>query len=173
MSLKPPAPGRALLRGVLGVVLLAGPALLGAGPARAEDCCSHHCPPPYVHCMERPPCIKFKCACPRPVCPPCDSPFFGYYPTCWRCFPGNWSNCPERNPPWVAVAPGVYPPGSAAPGATMPPADSPEATAPELMLEGQEVAPAPAKDPRVQPMVIPGGRSPVRQRLESRGPATP
>jgi hypothetical protein len=101
---------------LLGAFLAAGVGAAGL-PAvgRAGDCdgcCSnHHCPPPYVHCMERPPCIKFKCACPRPVCPPCNAEFWGYYPTCWRRWPAMFSNCPERNPPWVAVAPPGMPAG--------------------------------------------------------------
>jgi hypothetical protein len=41
---------------------------------------------------EKGPRIKFKCGCPRPVCPPCDSPWFGYYPTCWS----PWRRVAER-----------------------------------------------------------------------------
>jgi len=35
-------------------------------------CCCEPCPHPYVHCQEGPPCIKFKCGCPKPVCYPCN-----------------------------------------------------------------------------------------------------
>jgi hypothetical protein len=54
----------------------------------AGGCCDNkHCPPPLVHCMERPPKIKFQCACPRPVCDPCQLEHFGYYQTCWCPWP--------------------------------------------------------------------------------------
>jgi hypothetical protein len=72
------------------------------------------CPPPYCHHQEGPPRIKFKCGCPRPVCPPCDSEFFGYYPTCWRPW-GMVSNCPDIYPPWVPKPPPGPPPGVYAP----------------------------------------------------------
>jgi hypothetical protein len=97
---------------------------LGAAPAcPAGDC--GHCPPPYVHCQEQPPRIKFKCVCPKPVCAPCDQEFWGYYPTCWRRWPAPYANCPDRNPPWVGAPPGALPSAVLpSPGAqTMPPAD--------------------------------------------------
>jgi hypothetical protein len=98
-------------------------------------CCdNHHCPPAYVHCQEGPPCIKFKCACPKPVCNPCELPCFGYYQTCWRPWPcpPNWSHCPvpppgavEPCPPEGAVirAPEQLP--ATMPGQQMPYAPSP------------------------------------------------
>jgi hypothetical protein len=139
MTTRKPSLRRRVTPLVVGAFLLVGlagvPAAVRAGDC--DGCCSnHHCPPPYVHCMERPPCIKFKCACPKPVCPPCDSEFWGYYPTCWRRWPAMFANCPDRNPPWVAVAPPGMPAGysnsllAPAPAApTMPPA-TPPATAP-------------------------------------------
>lgn len=34
------------------------------------------------------------------TCPPCDHPYFGYYPTCWRMFPAGWhSQCPPAHQP--------------------------------------------------------------------------
>src|SRR5271169_1021774 len=59
---------------------------LGApcGGVCETGCCQRfHCPPPFVHCQERPPCIVIRCGCPRPVCNPCMSPNFGYFQTCW------------------------------------------------------------------------------------------
>src|SRR5262245_27101504 len=46
-----------------------------------------HCPPPYKHCMERPPCIIWHHGCPHPICNPCDLPHFGYWETCWSPWP--------------------------------------------------------------------------------------
>ena len=70
------------------------------GSCAAGGCCNNkHCPPPFVHCMERPPKIKWKCGCPRPVCDPCDLEHFGYYQTCW-CpwpFPPDLRHCPCAN----------------------------------------------------------------------------
>jgi hypothetical protein len=123
-------------------VLLAGLALLGtASLAWADDggcatcgggvststgnCGSNtHCPPHFVHFMERPPCIKFKCSCPRPVCDPCDLPHFGYYQPCWRPwpFPPDWSHCacpPPSTlvpPPTATTSAGGYNPGVYNPG---------------------------------------------------------
>jgi len=79
------SPGPAWVRRVAGLLpaALLGAALLpaGQGVCRADDC--RHCPPPYYHCQEGPPKIKFKQGCPRPVVHPCDtSDFYGYYPTC-------------------------------------------------------------------------------------------
>lgn len=82
-----------------GLALTCGAFLLGT----ASTCLAFgkDCPPPYVHCQEKGPRIKFKCGCPRPVCPPCDSPWFGYYPTCWSPWGAGSPNCPTQNPPWV------------------------------------------------------------------------
>jgi hypothetical protein len=62
-----------------------------------QGCDHHHCPPCFIHCTEGPPKIKFKCACPKPVCPPdCDTPNWGYFQPCWRPWPWppDWSHCP-------------------------------------------------------------------------------
>jgi hypothetical protein len=45
------------------------------------------CPPPYIHCPPGPPRLKYKCACPKPVCGPCELEGWGYYQTCWRHWP--------------------------------------------------------------------------------------
>jgi hypothetical protein len=78
---------------------------LFAGQASADpggDCCCQrwHCPPPYYHCQEGPPCIKFQCGCPKPVCGPCDLQHWGYFETCWRPwpFPPDWTHCPVPPP---------------------------------------------------------------------------
>jgi hypothetical protein len=65
-----------------------------------------HCPPAYRHCLQAPPCIKFKYGCPLPVCPPCNAPNWGYYQPCWRPWPWppNWNHCPYPVPA-TAVAP--------------------------------------------------------------------
>lgn len=57
---------------------------------------SKHCPPPFQHCQEGPPCIKVRTGCPKPVCDPCKYEHYGYYQTCWRRwpFPPDWSHCP-------------------------------------------------------------------------------
>jgi hypothetical protein len=85
-----------------GLVCLIGAGFLTAGsPGRAgpfgyyDGCCHQKCPPKFVHCQEGPPCIKWKCGCPKPVCNPCDLPHFGYYRPCWQPwpFPPDWSHC--------------------------------------------------------------------------------
>jgi hypothetical protein len=144
--------------GLIPAVLL-GAALLSAGQgiSQADDC--RHCPPPYYHCQEAPPCIKFKHACPRPVCPPCDSPFFGYYPTCWRVWPAGQSNCPATQPPWVPVPPSFATPynPSGLHGLTgtlvLPPGEG----------AGTETAPA----PRTPAPANPPPAEPGKPRLES------
>ena len=72
-----------------------------------EDCCCQrlHCPPPLHHCMERPPCIKFMCGCPRPVCNPCNAPNWGYFQPCWVPWPWppDWSHCPVPPPATMVV----------------------------------------------------------------------
>jgi len=108
-----PGPGRVRRAAGLLPAFLLGAALLpiGQGVCRADDDC-RHCPPPYYHCQEAPPCIKFKHACPRPVCPPCNSDFFGYYPTCWRIWPAGQSNCPVTQPPWAPAPPSFATPAN-------------------------------------------------------------
>jgi hypothetical protein len=133
----------------------------GAGGARAGDGCCE-CPPPYCHPVEGPPKIKFKCECPRPVCPPFDSEFWGYYPTCWRCWPFGFKACgtPEHPlgheppmPPLPGVA-GEVPlnplpvgPSTPAPGGTVAPGvplfDPNDPSNPDLRGPGLEDAPKP------------------------------
>ena len=103
------------LLGALLAVSAAGGGALVPAAGWAQECdggcgCGHgfglcNCPPPCIHCTERPPQIKFKWVCPRPVCVPCDQDFWGYYPTCWRRWPAPYANCPDRNPPWLTEAP--------------------------------------------------------------------
>ncbi len=82
-----------------------------SGPGMAcgpGGCQRHHCPPPYHHCQEGPPKIKFKKGCPRPVCPPgCETPNWGYYQSCWRPWPWppDWSHCPYPVPAAAVVPP--------------------------------------------------------------------
>ena len=87
-----------------------GGAVLGA-PCGSPHCHRQDCPPPYTHCMEGPPKIKFKKGCPRPVCPPaCETPNWGYFQPCWRPWPWppDWSHCPYPVPAAVVTPP---PPG--------------------------------------------------------------
>lgn len=122
MSKTRPSPRRRTAPLVLGIVLALGLAGVGS-PASAWVGDNCHCPPFYVHCQERPPKICFKCVCPKPVCVPCDQPFWGYYPTCWRRWPCPYANCPDREPPWVCVPPpctGPGCPGAPAPVASLP-----------------------------------------------------
>jgi hypothetical protein len=101
MSLRPMA--RKLgLASLLGAVLVTAGSPALAGPLGCNDgCCDrtscdhHNCPPKYIHCMEGPPRIKYKCGCGKPVCNPCSLPHFGYYRPCWQPypFPPDWSHC--------------------------------------------------------------------------------
>jgi hypothetical protein len=99
------------------LVLPLAPWLAAAGlalPARAGDgCCGGNCGggcpatccgpgifcPVTKFCQIRPPCIKWKCTCPKPVCDPCNLDHYGYYPTCWHAwpFPPDYTCC--RLPP--------------------------------------------------------------------------
>lgn len=65
-----------------------------------DGCCWEKCPPPYVHCQDGPPCIKFKCGCPKPVCDPCNLRSWGYYENPWHPwpYPPNWSRCRDLPP---------------------------------------------------------------------------
>jgi hypothetical protein len=69
------------------------------------------CPPPFVHCQEGPPCVKFKHLCPKPVCDPCNLQHYGYFATCWHPwpFPADFTHCP-------------YPPHAPLPGPIVGPA---------------------------------------------------
>src|SRR5437763_16409711 len=87
--------GRALA--LLGLAVLAWAGLARSAHAQecatcAQGCASgtcqtHHCPPWFHHCQERPPVICIHCGCPRPVCNPCTLPNFGYFQTCWTPWP--------------------------------------------------------------------------------------
>jgi hypothetical protein len=83
------------------------------GSCDAAHCQRHDCPPPYRHCQEGPPRLRFKKACPRPVCPPgCDTPYWGYFQPCWRpwSWPLGWAHCPYPVPAATVALP---PPGVA------------------------------------------------------------
>ncbi len=94
--------GRAL---VLPVLLAAGL----AAPTRADGPCCDGCGrgifcPRTTFCRIRPPCIKWKCVCPKPVCDPCSLDHYGYYPKCWQSwpFPPDYSCC--HQPPNAVLA---------------------------------------------------------------------
>jgi hypothetical protein len=87
------------------------------GAARADDCL--HCPKTVFY-RPKPPHIKFKCVCPRPISS-CDAlENFGYYQTCWHAwpFPPNYSHCPIL--PTIATAPSA-PNATPAPLEQLPP----------------------------------------------------
>src|SRR5262249_15074712 len=56
--------------------------------------------------------LKFKCACPKPVCDPCNLPHYGYFATCWRPWPWphDWSHCPVPPPGALVPMPPPAPP---------------------------------------------------------------
>jgi hypothetical protein len=78
------------------ILLAFAPATFGEGWLT----CRQKCPPPFVHCQEGPLRLRFKCACPKPVCDPCNLEHYGYYQTCWRpwSFPPDTRHCPEALP---------------------------------------------------------------------------
>src|SRR5262249_22801892 len=89
------------LSGLLSAVLIAGLAVAPAAAAQeCETCGKGACPPFYKHHYEAAPKIKFKRACPRPICNPCHLPHYGYFPTCWHPwpFPRNECACPPEQP---------------------------------------------------------------------------
>jgi hypothetical protein len=160
--------GRRIRSALLGGALLLGPVIwsvLGTAACPAAEC-GGCCPPWYVHCQEAPPRIKFKCACPRPVCVPCDEQYWGYFPTCWRRWPAPYANCPERNPPWVALAPpcappgcppqpGLMPPANGPAGMPMPPADEPQPGGMGALPGGMGPAPRPLRTATLPPGPLP------------------
>src|SRR5437588_8561919 len=95
------------LRNLLRGLSVAGAVLCLTQVSSAGEFCldGWRCPPPYVHCQEGPPRLKFKCACPRPVCSPCDLRHYGYYPTCWSPYPWplDYSCCPPPVVPAVVA----------------------------------------------------------------------
>ena len=87
----------------LGWLSVSGAAWLALGSAgQAGECatCKQTCPPPFIHWAEGPPNLRFKTACPKPVCDPCTLPHYGYYATCWHPWPfaPDWSHCPTPPP---------------------------------------------------------------------------
>ena len=94
------------------------------------------CPPPFIHYSEGPPHLKFKKACPKPVCDPCTLPHYGYFATCWRpwLLPPDWSHCP------------VPPPGALVPQPPPPPYPPPP---------GRPLEPTPAPPPNGQTLPAP------------------
>jgi hypothetical protein len=86
-----------------------GCASCGTVPACAP--CRGKCPPPVIHYFEGPPRLKFRKACPRPVCDPCYLEHYGYYQTCWAPwpFPPDWSHCSVPPPGAVLPLPAVPP----------------------------------------------------------------
>jgi hypothetical protein len=67
-----------------------------------------------------------------------NSPFFGYYPTCWRPFPGGQPPCP---PPCGSVE-------ATAPAEQLPAPAEEKGPAKDSMKESKEVLPKPEKLPK-------------------------
>lgn len=92
---------------------LAGDGSCGAGGCSTGQCAPQKidCPPPYYHYYEGPPHLKFKKACPRPICDPCHYEHFGYYQPCWAPwpFPEDWSHCPYPTAAHMLPPPKVPP----------------------------------------------------------------
>jgi hypothetical protein len=141
--------------GAAAVALAVGPAAFG------QDCttCGHpptnHCPPKFWHWEEGPPRLKYKHACPKPVCDPCSLPHAGYYQTCWNPWPWapDWSHCvlpPSaglvEDVPSDAVVP-LYTPRdpAAAPPTTTPPTTAPPTTNPVSRPTPPPPAPLPTQ----------------------------
>lgn len=72
--------------------------------AAQADGLFHHCPKNIFYKPKHPR-IKYKSICPKPICPCCPLPNFGYFPTCWQMwpFPPDYSHCPT--PQTIAIAP--------------------------------------------------------------------
>jgi hypothetical protein len=181
-----PAPLCAALAG-LALALLARPAaaqeVVEGGGGGCSSCgismswgggggcgCKGPCPPPYIHLFEGPPRIKFKRACPRPVCDPCHLEHYGYYQTCWHPwpYPPDWSHCPCP-PPGAALPPPAYPPYTPRTPASRTGEAAPYRKAPETGPEGTPKRKTPATElppPRLEERPPP--------RLEERpGPERP
>src|SRR5262249_6046406 len=75
-------------------MLIAGLAFAPAVAAQeCERCGKAPCPPFYKHHYEGAPKIKFKRACPRPICNPCNLPHYGYFGSCWHPWPFPRNEC--------------------------------------------------------------------------------
>ncbi len=108
-----------------------------AGSCPVGDCATGNCGwwgrcccPKICFPLEKPPCIKFKCICPKPVCEPCNLDGYGYYATCWHPwpYPPNCGYYPAPAPGAVAVA--VPPPLIGGPPGPATPGVSPDETLP-------------------------------------------
>jgi hypothetical protein len=102
-----------------------------------DGCCTKGpCPRPLVHCTPKPPKIKFKCVCGKPVCNPCDLEGYGYNPTCWR----PWTpplSCPNLPPSLKCSTPDLPPLGPAHPTTeTLPPPPEKVPATPKPFPEG-------------------------------------
>ena len=107
-------------------VAAAGDYGCGGGSCGAPACAGHSswpvgCPAPFVHYAPKVPCIKFKCACGKPVCDICDMQSYGYYPTCWRAWdqPLNYQ-CAVPTPTQLVAPPALVAPQDEIPVAPVP-----------------------------------------------------
>ncbi len=134
-------------------------------------CQTHHCPPPLSHCQERPPIIRVKCGCPRPICNPCNQPGWGYYETCWSPWPWppNYSHCLTM-PPAATIAlngptnpnsPFYGPGGQGGPGTQAPPIRN-TPVAPNM----PPYAAPPVQTTPVMPQMAPRTNNPLPQTIQ-------
>jgi hypothetical protein len=77
----------------------------------ASPCCGPRwCCPKTTFCHEKPPRIRFKCTCAKPVLACSEIEGHGYYPACWRPYgPLNYSHCQQAAPANIAVPPHLMP----------------------------------------------------------------
>jgi hypothetical protein len=148
----------------------------GPGPSCGsvcEACQKFHCPPKFIHCTPKPPKIKFKCACPKPVCDPCHldpTGNYGYTPTCWRPWMAepNYAHCPVPSPTQIMprdkaeLGPPVPPP------VPLPPPPDKELSPTRLETHGPMLAP----ETHI-PTALPAPESLPGSRTESRLPPPP
>ncbi len=86
------------------------PVWLLLGPASAHSqipfFCHEFCCPKTKFCVPKPPCLKYCCKCPKPVCDPHELENYGYYPTCGvpgcNRSTGRTARC-RRQPSWPLI----------------------------------------------------------------------
>ena len=106
-----------------------GDCATGSCPVQVGNCAACQkkcCPPKFIVCTPKPPKICFKCACPKPICDPCNldpTGNYGYVPVCWRPWmaPPNYSHCPVPSPTQLMEGGPVVAPALVAPEVELPP----------------------------------------------------
>jgi hypothetical protein len=141
--------------GATAAALALSPAAFGQSCATC-DAPNTHCPPKFVHWMEGPPKLKFKHACPKPVCDPCNLPHAGYFEPCWAPWPWppDFSHCALPSAACVG--------GSAPANVVVPP---PPPGAPTTLPPKMESAPA--ATPMSQGLRLPAPSKTVQRNIEA------